>query len=122
MVLPPPSKRDLEMFRQPPGVQDFMAQLISRPVPLRQGIVRAIVSAAENPDDAMQTVCMETLVEMALLDLECLLRADAFRVVLNAFNDGPFELGLAMTGLLCYLVNIPSTRHLLNAGSDLEVS
>lgn len=104
------------------ALPDHLARLLIRPVALRQGIIRAIVSAAENPDDAMHTVCMETLVEIALLDLECLLRADAFRIVLNAFKDGPFELGLGMTGLLCYLANGPSTRQLLIAGSDVEVS
>lgn len=122
MVLPPPSKKDLDAFRHPEGMPDYLSQILMQPVPLRQGVVRAIVSAAENPDDAMHTVCMETLVEMALLDLECLLRADAFRVVLNASKDGPFELGLGITGLLCFLVNAPSTRHLLLPGSDLEVS
>lgn len=91
-------------------------------VALRPGFVRAVVSAAENPDDPMHTVCMETLTEIALLDLECLLRADAFRVILNAFKDGPFELGLGMTGLMLYLVNWPHTRQLLVPGSDLEVS
>lgn len=70
----------------------------------------------------MHTVCMETLTEIAVLDLECILRADAFRVILNAFKDGPFELGLGITGLMLYLVNWPHTRQLLVPGSDLEVS
>jgi hypothetical protein len=121
-MLPPPSAKDLEVFRQPEDMPEYLADLLMRPVPLRQGLVRAIISAAENPDDAMHTVCMETLVELALLDLECLIRADGFRMVLNACKDGPFELGLGITGLLCYLVNAPATRHLLLAGSDLEVS
>lgn len=122
IMLPPPSAKDLEVFRQPEDMPEYLADLLMRPVPLRQGLVRAIISAAENPDDAMHTVCMETLVELALLDLECLIRADGFRMVLNACKDGPFELGLGITGLLCYLVNAPATRHLLLAGSDLEVS
>jgi hypothetical protein len=121
-MLPPPSAKDLEVFRQPEDMPEYLADLLMRPVPLRQGLVRAIISAAENPDDAMHTVCMETLVELALLDLECLIRADGFRMVLNACKDGPFELGLGITGLLCYLVNAPATRHLLLAGSDLEES
>lgn len=90
-------------------------------VPLRQGLVRVIVSAAENPDDAMRTACTETLTEIALLDLECLIAADAFRIVLSAFKDGPFELGLGITGMLCYLANMPHSRHLLIPGSDFEM-
>lgn len=83
--------------------------------------MRAIVSAAENPDDPMRTVCMQTLMEIAMLDLPCLLTAGSFRVILNSFKDGPFELGLGMTGVLMLLGNSPQTRELLIPGSDFEV-
>jgi hypothetical protein len=116
---------------------DPIATLLECKVPLTDGLVRVIVSAAENPDDAMRTVCMETLVEigqcrqskddlevdftLGLLDLARLVQSDAFRTILLAFKDGPAELGPAMTGLLLYLTNQPSSRHLLLPGSDLEV-
>ncbi|WVO18166.1 hypothetical protein L204_105869 [Cryptococcus depauperatus] len=99
----------------------FATVLLRNRVPLPDGIVRAMVSAAENPDDAMRTVCMETLVEIGVLDLKCLVRSNAFRTVLLTFKDGPSELGPAITGLLLYLINIPSTRELLSPGSDLEI-
>ncbi|WVW80639.1 hypothetical protein I302_102625 [Kwoniella bestiolae CBS 10118] len=95
-------------------------KLLEDRVPLTDGLVRAIVSAAENPDDAMRTVCMETLVEIGILDIRCLIQSNAFRTVLLAFKDGPSELGPAITGLLLYLVNQPSTRELLLPGGDLE--
>jgi rapamycin-insensitive companion of mTOR len=31
-------------------------------------MVRAIVSVAENPDDPMRIICMETLIEIGALD------------------------------------------------------
>ncbi|WVF67846.1 hypothetical protein IAT40_002607 [Kwoniella sp. CBS 6097] len=96
------------------------ARLLENRVPLTDGLVRALVSAAENPDDAMRTVCMETLVEIGILDLKCLVQSNAFRTVLLAFKDGPSELGPAITGLLLYLVNQPTTRELLLPGGDLE--
>ncbi|WVQ95387.1 hypothetical protein IAU59_002484 [Kwoniella sp. CBS 9459] len=96
------------------------ARLLENRVPLTDGLVRALVSAAENPDDAMRTVCMETLVEIGILDLKCLIQSNAFRTVLLAFKDGPPELGPAITGLLLYLVNQPPTRELLLPGGDLE--
>ncbi|WWC98367.1 hypothetical protein V866_005258 [Kwoniella sp. B9012] len=95
-------------------------KLLDERVPLTDGLVRAIVSAAENPDDAMRTVCMETLVEIGVLDIRCLVHSNAFRTVLLAFKDGPSELGPAITGLLLYLVNQPRTRELLLPGGDLE--
>ncbi|OWZ28826.1 sterility protein Ste20 [Cryptococcus neoformans c8] len=100
--------------------EGFVAVVMENKVPLTDGIVRAVVSVAENPDDAMRTICMETLLEIGLLDLECLVRSNAFRTVLLTFKDGPAELGPAITGLLLFLVNKPSTRELLLPGSDLE--
>ncbi|WWD20882.1 hypothetical protein CI109_105359 [Kwoniella shandongensis] len=97
-----------------------MSEILQNRVALTDGLVRAIVSAAENPDDAMRTVCMETLVEIGILDLRCLVKSNAFRTVLLTFKDGPSELGPAITGMLLYLVNQPSTRELLLPGSDLE--
>jgi hypothetical protein len=44
-------------------------QLLARKVPLSGGIIRAIVSVAENPDDALRTVCMETLIEIGTSSL-----------------------------------------------------
>lgn len=57
-----------------------------------------------------------------VLDLECLVRSDAFRTILLAFKDGPTELGPSITGLLLHLVNQPSTRQYILKRSDFEVS
>lgn len=46
--------------------------LLQKRVPLSGGMIRAIVSVAENPDDALRTVCMETLIEIG----ECLTKVD----------------------------------------------
>ncbi|WOO81922.1 Target of rapamycin complex 2 subunit ste20 [Vanrija pseudolonga] len=124
VVLPELSPREIGILHRASVasvIEDPIAVLLRHRVPLQQGLVRAIVSAAENQDDAMRIICMETLVEIALLDLECLLRADAFRIVLNALKDGPWELGLGITGSLLYLVNLPATREMLIPGSDVEV-
>ena len=66
------------------------------------------------------TACIDGVV--GVRDLRCLIQSDALRPILIAFKDGPFELGLPMTGMLIYLTNQPTTRHLLLPGSDLEVS
>lgn len=119
VVLPPPIPGEYDE-RPQSGFADPIGRLLSKRIPLRQSMVRAIVSAAENPDDPMRTVCMETLMEIALLDLPCLLTAGSFRVVLNSFKDGPFELGLGVAGSLMYLANSPHTRQYLIPGSDFE--
>ena len=59
--------------------------------------------------------------DVGVLDLECLVRSDAFRTVLLAFKDGPVELGPAITGSLLSVANQPSTRRFLLQSSDVEV-
>jgi rapamycin-insensitive companion of mTOR len=98
-------------------------------------MIRVIVSSAENPDDALRTVCMVTLIEIgmslvlycvltepAILDMDRLVQADAFRTILLALKDGPAELGPAITGMLIVLSNSPETREKMMPGSDVEVS
>ena len=43
---------------------ELSTSLLIKRVPLTDGMVRALVSAAENPDDPMRIVCMETLIEI----------------------------------------------------------
>ncbi|KAK4687008.1 rapamycin-insensitive companion of mTOR, partial [Tremellales sp. Uapishka_1] len=117
----PPLPVPLPRHEEPPEASRSRFQALGRlRIPLTDGLVRALVSIAENPDDAMRTICMETLVEIGIIDLPCLLRSDAFRTVLAALKDGPSELGPSITALLLYLVNQPTTRQLLIPGSDLE--
>lgn len=46
------------------GTSHARSQLLAQKVPLTDGLVRAIVAIAENSQDAMWIVCMETLVEI----------------------------------------------------------
>ncbi|KAK1923142.1 Rapamycin-insensitive companion of mTOR, middle domain-containing protein [Papiliotrema laurentii] len=102
------------------SVVDISSEISDKRVPLTDGMVRALVSVAENPDDPMRTICMETLVEIGVLDLERLIKSDAFRTILLSYKDGPTELGAGVTGLLLHLVNQPHTRQYLLKGSDFE--
>ncbi|CAD6567983.1 MAG: hypothetical protein TREMPRED_004194 [Tremellales sp. Tagirdzhanova-0007] len=113
-------RRDNYESRFPRLGPDPIDNLLENHVPLTDGLVRAIVSTAENAEDTLRIICMETLIEVALLDLRCIMQSDAFRTVLLTFSHGPAELGAATTGMLVYLINQPSTRHFLLPGSDLE--
>ncbi|ORY28003.1 Rapamycin-insensitive companion of mTOR, middle domain-domain-containing protein [Naematelia encephala] len=103
-----------------PPDPDPIGELLSRRLPLTDAMVRAVVSVAENPDDPMRMICLQTLVEIGILDIERLIRSEAFRTILQAIKDGPAELGPAMTGLMLYLTNHPSSRQFLLPGSDVE--
>jgi rapamycin-insensitive companion of mTOR len=103
------------------------------PVVMTDGMIRALVSAAENADDSMQAVCLEALMEIgkssaarksdleAVIDISRLLNSSALRVLLMCYKDGPAELCPAMTHILMYLANSPATRQHLLPQADVEV-
>lgn len=106
------------------------------PVALSDSMIRALVSAAENSDDSMQSVCIQALMEIgklvsihyaavtdgtAVIDIERLLNSSALSILLLCFKDGPTELCPAMTHVLMYLANSPSTRQFLLPQADVEV-
>ena len=144
VVLPPPSNarsssRSVSRrghLRTPSGLpNDDIKRLLEQRVPVSDGLIRAIISAAENPDDPMRNVCVLTLIEIGerpsawrvcsrqigIFDIAALVNSDAFRTLLLAFKDGPLELGPSITGLLLHLANQPSTRQYLLPGADVEV-
>lgn len=69
----------------------------------------------------MRIVCMETLIEIGIYNIRLLIQSNALRTVLVALKDGPLELGPAITEMLLYLANAPSTRRYLIPGADLEM-
>ncbi|EIW69328.1 hypothetical protein TREMEDRAFT_30887 [Tremella mesenterica DSM 1558] len=97
-----------------------LSEVLEQRVALSDGLIRAIVSAAENPDDPLRNVCIQTLIEIGVFDVRRLVRSDALRTLLLVFKDGPWELGPSITGLLLHLVNQPSTRKYLIPGADVE--
>lgn len=121
---------------------NVFALILEQKVALTDGILRSLVSVAENPDDALRTICMQTLIEIGelpahsrcgcgssnadipsgLVDIDRLIQTDAFRIVLLVLKDGPSELGPSVAALLAFLANMPDSRHRLVPGSDLEVS
>jgi large subunit ribosomal protein L17e len=85
------------------------------------GIVRAIVSLAENSDEKLRYLLLETLAELVILDLDLLRQAEGLRVVLQAFIEGPFELSPHLALAFLPIMDMPETRKLLRPGLDIEV-
>lgn len=111
---------------------------------LEQGLVRALIAIAENQEDIFQRVALETLAELgtygcinrqdssdlnislsssavAVLDLQTVLEADAFRVLLQAIEQGPYDTSRTITSVLLQTLDSPLTREWLPIHSGIEV-
>lgn len=88
---------------------------------LAESLVRLLTSIAENPEDSLQPVCLETLTELALIDLRSVIQADALRVLLQAIDQGPYDLSWGISAALLSLLDSPRTRNVLPKHSGIDV-
>ncbi|KDN38380.1 hypothetical protein K437DRAFT_240106 [Tilletiaria anomala UBC 951] len=85
------------------------------------GTVRALVAIAEQPDDKLRDICVETLGELALIDLEFLVRAGGLGPLLHSLTEHNTDLAPTLMRTLLSLLDAPATRSYLRPGVDLEV-
>ncbi|KAL4073251.1 Rapamycin-insensitive companion of mTOR, N-term-domain-containing protein [Scleroderma yunnanense] len=92
------------------------------PIPLSEPIIRAIVAVAEHMEDPFRSICVETLAEMSLLDLDLVARAGGIRFLLHALGEGPVELGPILAATFLHIMDSPRTRAYLRLGIDVEIA
>ncbi|KAI0789744.1 Rapamycin-insensitive companion of mTOR, N-term-domain-containing protein [Abortiporus biennis] len=91
-------------------------------VPLSDPIMRAMVAVAEHPDDPFKHICVQTLAEILLIDVELTARTGGTRVLLHALAEGPLEMAPLIASAFLYIADSPKTRTFLNPGTDLEMA
>ncbi|KAG8825817.1 hypothetical protein FRC19_010370, partial [Serendipita sp. 401] len=93
-------------------------------LPLKENVVRAIVSIAEMEEDtnALRWTAVEMLAEILLLDVELIYRSEGIRVLLQTMADGPPELAPVLANAFLSIIDNPRTRIFLKVGTDLEVA
>ncbi|THH20076.1 hypothetical protein EW146_g1188 [Bondarzewia mesenterica] len=91
-------------------------------VPLSDPVMRAFIAIAEHPDDPFKFICVQTLAEIMLIDIELVARTGGIRVLLQMLADGPTEIAQLLTPVFLYIVDSPRTRSYLRAGTDLEMA
>ncbi|MBW0470720.1 hypothetical protein O181_010435 [Austropuccinia psidii MF-1] len=92
---------------------------------LTVGIVRAIVSIAETPDEQLRQLSIETLGELMVRDFNLFAEADGVKVIMHSLTDtsgGLSELAPYMASLVMALVDRPLCRQYLKPGVDFEVA
>lgn len=113
-------------------------------IPITPGIIRAIVSIAETKDDDLKPICLETLVELLVLDVDLLVEADAIDIIfeslaeelvlgrrtavdepqsfaMDELDEQPIVLAPIITELLPYFLDFPQYRAHIRTGQHLEV-
>ncbi|KAG6897651.1 hypothetical protein C0992_012630 [Termitomyces sp. T32_za158] len=61
-------------------------------VPISEPIMRAIIAVAEQPEDPFRLICIETLTEILLIDIDLVSRTGGIGMLLHMLGDGPIEL------------------------------
>ncbi|KAF5382569.1 hypothetical protein D9615_002880 [Tricholomella constricta] len=91
-------------------------------VPLSEPIMRALISVAEQPEDPFRLICVETLAEILLIDIDLVSRTGGIGLLLNILGDGPVELSPILAATFLHIVDSPRTRAYLRVGVDLELA
>ncbi|PWN49565.1 hypothetical protein IE53DRAFT_388192 [Violaceomyces palustris] len=86
------------------------------------GVVRTIAAVAENSEDKLRHLCLETLAELAIFDIRLLVKGGGLRPTLQALTEGPTDFAPALVQTFLYLVDMPRTRSYLRPGVDLEIA
>ncbi|CAJ0754406.1 3948_t:CDS:10 [Entrophospora sp. SA101] len=85
------------------------------------GIIRSIVSIAEQSDDKLRNICLETLAELLLRDPKLVTYCGGMRVLLQALVDGPLDIVEYLIMALLYVIDLPDSRECIRPGVDLEI-
>ncbi|RPA97850.1 hypothetical protein L873DRAFT_1689620 [Choiromyces venosus 120613-1] len=88
---------------------------------ISRGVVRAIVACAEQVDDRLRGVSMETLAEILILNPSLVVSAGGVRVLTQVLSEGPYELSDTISLAFLYLLDLPVNRKYIRPGNDLEV-
>ncbi|EPQ54453.1 hypothetical protein GLOTRDRAFT_116357 [Gloeophyllum trabeum ATCC 11539] len=91
-------------------------------VPLSDGVMRAFIAIAEQPEDPLRLACLETLAEILLIDIDLMSRTGGIRLLLHVLAEGPLEVAPILASVFLHVVDIPRTRKYLHPGTDFEIA
>ncbi|KAF9221011.1 hypothetical protein BS17DRAFT_786363, partial [Gyrodon lividus] len=91
-------------------------------IPLSEPIMRAFVAVAEHAEDPFRQICVQTLAEMSLLDIDVVARSGGIRFLLHALGEGPVEIGPILAATFLHIIDSPRTRAYLRLGIDVEIA
>ncbi|CAJ0913292.1 7498_t:CDS:10 [Entrophospora sp. SA101] len=86
------------------------------------GILKSIVSIAEQSDDKLKIMSLETLIEIMIREPEIIIKCGGMGIILKSLIDGPIDMLECIIMSLLYILDIPETRDYIRPGIDLEIN
>lgn len=88
---------------------------------ISRAIVRTIVSVADQPEDKLRAICIETLAEILVKDPRLLISCGGISSLSEAMSDGSYKAPESLANVLLYLLDSPHKRKYLRPGYSLEI-
>ncbi|KAJ2879785.1 hypothetical protein IWW38_006057, partial [Coemansia aciculifera] len=82
-------------------------------------VIKTMMAVAEQADDRMRSVCLETLCEVLVLDPERLWYVNGVRTLTQAALDGPWSISISIASVLAHIFDNPATRRFIHPGITL---
>ncbi|KAJ3339684.1 hypothetical protein HDU93_007910 [Gonapodya sp. JEL0774] len=87
---------------------------------LPPAFIRLFVSAAEQPDEKLRDICVETLCELAIQDTAALALSGGMKALFWALSDCPPDLCECVLMAIVVVLDREETRRYVRAGFDVE--
>ncbi|KAL0580619.1 hypothetical protein V5O48_001349 [Marasmius crinis-equi] len=91
-------------------------------VPLSEPVMRALVAVAEQTEDPFRLICIQTLAELVVLDIDLVAKTGGIRVLLHVIGEGPTDITPILAFTFLHIVESPRSRAYLSVGTDLEIA
>ena len=88
---------------------------------ISRAVVRTIAAVAEEHDERLRPVCIETLAEILVRDPCLLMASGGLGPLHEALADGTYKASESLTSAFIYLLDMPQRRQYLRPGNVLEV-
>ncbi|EOO00642.1 putative cytosolic regulator pianissimo protein [Phaeoacremonium minimum UCRPA7] len=86
-----------------------------------RAVVRTVAAIAEQPEDRLRPICLETLAEILVKDPRLLLASGGLSPLSEALAEGSYKAPESLTAAFLFLLDVPRKRKYLRAGYELEV-
>ena len=87
---------------------------------ISRAVVRTIAAVAEEQEERLRPVCIETLAEILIRDPRLLIASGGLAPLHEALADGSYKAVESLTAAFLYLLDAPQRRKYLRAGYELE--
>ncbi|KAK0637233.1 Rapamycin-insensitive companion of mTOR, N-term-domain-containing protein [Bombardia bombarda] len=88
---------------------------------ISRAVVRTIAAVAEEHEERLRSICIETLAEILVRDPRLLIASGGLAPLHEALADGSYKASESLTTAFLYLLDAPQRRKYLRAGYELEV-